>query len=62
MYVAEDGLVWPQWERMHPILQRLDVPGRGCPKSGDTLSEAEGRRVGVELWEGGPRGRATFGM
>ena len=28
-YVAEDCLVWPQWERMCLILERLDAPGKG---------------------------------
>ena len=27
--VAEDCLVWPQWERMGLILKRLDAPGKG---------------------------------
>ena len=26
-YVAEDHLVWPQWERMGLILQKLHEPG-----------------------------------
>jgi hypothetical protein len=27
-YAAEGCLVWPQWERMCLILQRLDIPGK----------------------------------
>ena len=26
-YIAEDCLVWPQWEKMHLTLERLEVPG-----------------------------------
>jgi len=29
IYVAEDCLVWPQWEGMHLVLWRLDAPEKG---------------------------------
>ena len=28
-YTAEDCLVWPQWEKMHLTLERLESPGSG---------------------------------
>jgi hypothetical protein len=28
-YIAEVSLVWPQWEKMRLILQRLEAPGKG---------------------------------
>ena len=28
-YKAEDCLVWPQWEKMHLILERLEASGKG---------------------------------
>jgi len=28
-YVAEDGLLWPQWEGMCLVLWRLDAPEKG---------------------------------
>jgi hypothetical protein len=28
-YVKENCFVWPHWERVHLILQRLDTPGKG---------------------------------
>jgi hypothetical protein len=28
-YTAEDCLVWPQWEKMHLNLQRLETQGLG---------------------------------
>jgi hypothetical protein len=41
-YVAEGCLVWPQWERMNLILQRLDEPGWG-DMGGGALSKLKGR-------------------
>jgi hypothetical protein len=32
-------LVWPQWERKHLALQRLEVPGQGIPRGVSTCSE-----------------------
>ena len=29
IYIAEVCLVWPQWEKMHLILERLEAPGNG---------------------------------
>jgi hypothetical protein len=28
-YIAEVCMVWPQWEKMYLILERLEVPGKG---------------------------------
>ena len=33
--VAEDCLVWPQWERMGLILWKLDAPGKGDAGGGE---------------------------
>uniref|UniRef100_A0A0V1KHB8 Uncharacterized protein n=1 Tax=Trichinella nativa TaxID=6335 RepID=A0A0V1KHB8_9BILA len=36
-------LVWPQWERMHLALQRLDVPGivGGDDQEGDSEQDVK---------------------
>jgi hypothetical protein len=53
-YTVEDCLVWPQWEKMHLTLERLEVPGSGEIWWGgaglvDILLEMErGRRYGIE--------------
>ena len=53
-YIAEDFLVWPKWEMMNLILQRLKVPGKRDLLRGSTLSEASGEEEwDEELWEGG---------
>jgi hypothetical protein len=55
-------LFWPQWERKHLALQRLEVPGAGggerLPRETPTCSEKkgrgdEGRIVGGDGLEGG---------
>jgi hypothetical protein len=46
-YVAEGCLAWPQWERMHLILWRLDAPGVG-----GYLGRASPQR-----WRGGGEGK-----
>jgi hypothetical protein len=42
-YVAEDCLVWTQWERMCLILPKLDAPRREDSGEGAALSEVKGR-------------------
>jgi hypothetical protein len=27
--IAEGCLVWPQWEKMHLVLEKLEAPGKG---------------------------------
>jgi hypothetical protein len=40
------SLVWPQWEKMRPTLERLEAPGKGYSRGrvvvemGNTLLEA----------------------
>ena len=48
-YLAEGCLVWPQLEKMHVILERLDAPRRENVVEG-------GKEEGEELSEGGPGG------
>jgi len=53
--VAEGCLVWPQWERMCIILQRLDAPGLGVPGGAPFQKQREGLKEG--FCEGGPGGQ-----
>ena len=46
-HVAEGGLVWPQWERLHLILQGLDALGLG--DTGGALSQRQWERGG-NIW------------
>jgi hypothetical protein len=41
--VAENCFVWPQWDRMHLILWKLDAPGK---------KDASGGECGRCWWEG----------
>jgi hypothetical protein len=59
-HVAEDCLIWPQWEGMCLVLWRLDAPEKGDARGMrlewvggwvSTLLEAKGREMG-----GGQRG------
>lgn len=59
--VAEGCLDWPRWGRIHPILQRLDAPGLGDTCEGATFSEAKGRDVGEEHFNGGLGEGTAFG-
>jgi hypothetical protein len=46
---AEDCLVWPQWEKTHLALKRLEAPGiREAYQEGDILLETVGRRNGMK--------------
>jgi hypothetical protein len=56
-YVAEDFLVWPQWEKGCLVLCRLDAPKKGdtrgvrwewVERCGSTLLETKGKRNEVE--------------
>jgi hypothetical protein len=59
-YAAEGCLVWPQWERVCLILQRLDASGLGDTPGGSAFSEEKGL-MGEELSEGGLRGGQHLG-
>ena len=48
--VAEDCLVWPQWERMGLILWKLDAPGK---RDGDGSEVEVGEQVEELLLRGG---------
>jgi hypothetical protein len=62
-YIADVCLVWPQLEKMHFILQRLETPGKGGTwRSRNTLSEARWRRNGMRNCGKGDQGRAMTGM
>ena len=41
-YVAEDSLVWPQWERICLIMQELDAPGKIDMGGGDSQTQRKG--------------------
>jgi hypothetical protein len=62
VHIAEDCLVWPQWEKMCLILERLEGPGKEDKRwegwGGSTLLEARGRMNACDegLWEEGPEG------
>jgi hypothetical protein len=56
-HVAEDCLVWPQWERMHLILWKVDTPGKrdaggvkvemgGCKRSNLSELGEESKKLG----------------
>ena len=47
MFLKMGCLVWPQLERMHLALQRLDVPGWGDIQGVPTLSEEKRREEGI---------------
>ena len=46
--IAQDSLVWPQWEKMHLILERLEAPRKGVAWGvGGTVLETRKRRNGM---------------
>jgi hypothetical protein len=54
--VAEDFLIWPQWEKIHLILERLEAPGKGEDWWGmgkHPLGSKGEEEWDEELWEGG---------
>ena len=53
--------IWHQWEIMHLIRQRLNVPWWGIHRRGPNLSEEKGDELRDSVREG-PGGRAVFGM
>ena len=47
-------LVWPQWERKHLALQRLEVPGfGGYPGGGPPTQRKRGGGMGGRIVQGG---------
>jgi hypothetical protein len=55
-YIAEDFLVWPQWEKQSLLtLEILDAPGSGeawLVGSGYLLGDSGEEECDEELWEG----------
>jgi hypothetical protein len=52
--------VWPQWERTHVVLQRLDVPGEGDIQGGLHPSEKKRRQgIGKGVWQEDDRNRVS---
>jgi hypothetical protein len=60
-HVAEDGLIWPQWEGRHLVLWRLEAPEKGDARGvgqewedgwRSTLLETKRRGEGESLWRG----------
>jgi hypothetical protein len=54
-YTAEDCLVWPQWEKMCLILERLEAPRKGGDwEGGEHPPGGKGKKEQEEeLWKWG---------
>jgi hypothetical protein len=64
-YVAEDFLVWPQWERMCLIQWKLEIPRKRDGDGGVSVSgkhPLKGGGRGEEVGKTGPGKGATFRM
>jgi hypothetical protein len=69
-YVAEDCLIYHQWEGIHLVLWRLDAPEKGDDRGDEvgvdgwesTHLEAKGRGIGWEFCGGKTGNRALFEM
>lgn len=51
-HMAEDCLVWPQWVKMHIILERLEAPWRGESWWGESSAQDRGGGWEKGLWWG----------
>jgi hypothetical protein len=50
-YIEEDSLIWPQWEKIHLIPEKLEGTWQKKVGDEDTLLETRGRRLGMRNCE-----------
>ena len=62
-YLTEDCLVWPQWEKMPIILERLETPGKkGAFRGREHPLRGKGEQEWDEELGGAPKVGTTAGM
>jgi hypothetical protein len=60
-YIAENCVVWPQWEKIHPILERFEAPRKRDAWGGEHPLRGKGEKEwDGELWESEAGGEAML--